>query len=139
MSGHPIHVVGDRPRGGYFYLCDELVRNGIRELGSDGFTALAYLVSRAGTANGKPFQTSPTRMSEDFGWGSNRERARAALAAVEKAHRMVRRPLVRDGKELKTRWDYMIAVGGRRLTDWELTEYSKATVLPSKADPRDNW
>jgi hypothetical protein len=109
-------------------------------MGSDGFAVICYLLSRSGTtAHGKPFQTTPTRISKDFGWGSNRERARAALTAAEKAHRMVRRPLVRDGKELQTRWDYMIAAGGRRFTDWELTEYSKAIVLPPKPDPRGNW
>ena len=51
--GHPIHVIGDRPRDGYFYLCDDLVRTGARELGSDGFVLLAYLLSRAGNAEGR--------------------------------------------------------------------------------------
>lgn len=139
MSGHPIYVVGEPPRGGYFTVGDELVRTGVRDMGSDGFAVICYLLSRAGTSNGKPFRTSPNRISEDFGWGSNRERARAALAAVEKANRMVRRPLERDGKQLRTRWDYMIAAGGRRFTDCELSEYSRPIVLRSKADPRSNW
>lgn len=133
--GHPIHVVGDRPRDGYFYLADELVRTGVRELGSDGFALLAYLLSRAGTSRGKPFETSPVRISDDIGWGRNRERVRRALAIAEKEHRLVIRRFERDGRELATRWAYVVAAGGRKFTDWELAEHGRPEALPSKVGP----
>jgi hypothetical protein len=130
--GHPIHVIGDRPRDGYFCLCNDLVRAGVRELGSDGFVLLAYLLSRAGNNKGKPFETSPDRMSADLGWGRNRERVRRALAITAKEHRLVIRRFERDGRELTTRWAYVVAAGGRKFTDWELTEYGRPMLLPSK-------
>lgn len=134
--GNPIRVIGDRQRDGYFYLCDELVRGGVRELGSDGFALLAYLLSRAGnTKGGKPFETSSVRISEDLGWGPNRDRVRRSLAVAEKQHRLVRQKFVRDGRELTTRWAYVVAAGGRKFTDWELTECSRPVVLPSKMNP----
>lgn len=131
--GHPIHVVGDRLRDGYFYLADELIRTGARELGSDGFVLLAYLLSRAGTSRGKPFETSPVRISDDLGWGRNRERVRRALAIAEKEHRLVIQRHERDGRELETRRTYVVAAGGRKLTDWELSEYNRPKVLQSSA------
>lgn len=134
--GNPIYVVGDRPRDGYFYLCDDLVRTGVRELGSDGFVLLAYLLSRAGSAkSGKAFETSPVRISIDLGWSRNRERARRALELAEKQHRLVKRKFVRDGRELTTRWAYVVAAGGRKFTDWELTECNRPMELPAKAGP----
>ena len=133
--GHPIHVIGDRPRDGYFYLCDELVRTGAHELGSDGFVLLAYLLSRAGGNKGRVFETSPARMSADLGWGLNRERVRRALEVAKKKNRLVIRRFERDGRELETRWAYVVATGGRKFTDWELTEYSRPIVLPSKTSP----
>lgn len=136
--GHPIHVIGDRPRDGYFYLCDELVRSGAQELGSDGFVLLAYLLSRAGSSKGKAFETSPARMSADLGWGLNRVRVRGALEITEKASRLVKRRFERDGRELETRWAYVVAAGGRKFTDWELTEYSRPVVLPPKQRSEDD-
>jgi hypothetical protein len=133
--GNPIRVIGDRPRDGYFYTCDDLVRTGVRELGSDGVVLLAYLLSRAGNAKGKPFETSPDRISEDLGWGRNRERARRALEVAEKQHRLVKQKFVRDGRELTTRWAYVVAAGARKFTDWELTECNRPTVLPSRMSP----
>lgn len=135
--GHPIYVIGDRPRDGYFYLCDELVRTGAQELGSDGFVLLSYLLSRAGSSKGRAFETSPARMSADLGWGLNRVRVRTALDVAEKTNRLVRRRFKRDGRELETRWAYVVASGGRKFTDWELTEYNRAIVLPSKLPSED--
>lgn len=136
LMGHPIHVVGDRPRDGYFYLSDELVRAGARELGSDGFVLLAYLLSRAGTSRGKRFETAPIRISGDLGWGRNRERVRRAVAVAAKEQRLVIRRFERDGRELATRWTYVVAAGGRKFTDAELSEYSRPTVLQSKMRPK---
>ncbi|BBY95185.1 hypothetical protein MGALJ_48540 [Mycobacterium gallinarum] len=134
--GNPIHVIGDRPRDGYFYLCDDLARTGARELGSDGLVLLAYLLSRAGNAKGgKPFETSSVRISIDLGWGPNRNRVRRALDAAEKQHRLVKRKFVRDGHEQTTRWAYVVAAGGRKFTDWELTECNRPIELPSKMSP----
>lgn len=133
LMGHPIHVVGDRPRDGYFYLCNDLIRSGAHRsrLDSDGFVVLAFLLSHAG-GSGKAFETSPALMSEEFGWSRNRERVNRALANAEKDHRLVIRRFVRDGRELEKRRAYVVAAGGRRFTDWELTEFGRPIELPSK-------
>ncbi|MGV0695862.1 hypothetical protein [Mycobacterium paraintracellulare] len=133
MMGHPIHVVGDRPRDGYFYLCNDLVRTGAHRsrLDSDGFVVMAYLLSHAG-GHGKPFETSPARMSEELGWSRNRLRALRALENAEKDGRLVIRKFWRDGKEVEKRRSYVVAAGGRRFTDWELSEFGKPIALPSK-------
>jgi len=131
--GHPIHVIGDRPRDGFFYLCNDLVRVGAHRsrLDSDGFVVMAYLLSHAG-GKGKPFETSPALMSAEFGWSRNRERVNRALANAEKDGRLVIRTFWRDGRELEKRRAYVVAAGGRRFTDWELSEYGKPIMLPSK-------
>lgn len=38
----------------------------------------------------------------------------------------------RDGKEVPKRRAYVVAAGGRKFTDWELAEYGKHIILPSK-------
>lgn len=130
--GHPIHVVGDRPRDGYFYVCNDLIRVGAHKsrLDSDGFMVLAYLLSHAG-GNARAFETSPARMSAEFGWSRNRERVNRAIANAEKDHRLVVRRFIRDGRELEKRRAYVVAAGGRRFTDWELTEYGRPIELPA--------
>lgn len=126
-------MIGDRTRDGYFYLSDDLIRVGAHKsrLDSDGFMVIAYLLSHAG-GNGRPFETSPARMSAEFGWSRNRQRAARAIANAEKDHRLVVRRYIRDGRELEKRRAYVVAAGGRRFTDWELSEYGRPIELPSK-------
>ena len=85
LMGRPIHVIGDRPRDGYFYLSNDLIRVGAHKsrLDSDGFVVIAYLLSHAG-GGGRPFETSPALMAREFGWSLNRERVTRALANAEK-------------------------------------------------------
>ncbi|MBE5426633.1 hypothetical protein [Mycobacteroides abscessus] len=133
--GHPIHVIGERPRDGYFYVCNDLIRVGARVLGSDGLAVMLYLLSHAG-GDGKPFETSPARISAEFGWSRNRERALRALTSAEKDGRLVVRRYLRDGGEVEKRRAYVVAAGGRRFADCELTEYGRPIELPSKMHGR---
>lgn len=122
-------------RNGVTYICDELIREGAHRtrLGSDGFVAFTYLLSRANTDPTKPdWETSASQINEQFGWGGNRERAANALAAAVKDKRLIIRSYIRDGRIVPKRCSYVVADGGRQLTDLELAEYSKPILLPSK-------
>lgn len=139
MMGHPIHVVGDRPPDGYFYVCNDLIRVGAHRsrLDADGLAVILHLLSHAG-GEGKPFETSPVRIAEEFGWSRNRLRVLRALANAEKDGRLVIRRYEREGREVAKRRAYVVAAGGRRFTDWELTEYARPIVLPAKRSAADS-
>lgn len=130
---NPIHVIGPPLREGFTGLCNELIREGGHRsrLGSDGVLVLAYLLSRAAPRGQKAWETSTVQISEQFGWGRNRNRVRDALATAVKDNRLVIRRYMCDGQEIPRRSAYVLAAGGRRLTDWEIAEYSRPIELPS--------
>ncbi|SKS68530.1 hypothetical protein [Mycobacteroides abscessus] len=130
---NPIHVIDPPIREGFTALSNELIREaGHRSrLGSDGVLVLAYLLSRAAPRGQKAWETSTVQISEQFGWPRNRERAQAALDAAVKDGRLVIRSHIRDGMEVPRRKAYVVAAGGRRLTDLEIAEYSRPIELPS--------
>jgi hypothetical protein len=132
--GNPIHVIGSPMREGFTYLSDELIREAAHEssLGSDGFVVLAYLLSRVSTTAQRAWETSAAQISEQFGWGRNRQRARRAIESAAKNNRLVIRKYVRGGQEVPRRCAYVVATGGRQLTDLEVAEHSKPIELPSK-------
>lgn len=134
---NPIHVVGDPIRKGVTWISDELIRAGAHDhtLGSDGFVVMAYLLSWATSQSSRAWETSASQISEQFGWGRNRERASKALAAAEKDNRLVVRKYFRDGVEVPRRCAYVVCAGGRRFTDEEISRVSTPIVLPSKPDP----
>jgi hypothetical protein len=109
---NPIYLAGQPIRQGVTWLSDELIRDGAHHdaLGPDGFVVVAYMVScaRAPGSNRRPWETSVNALSAQFGWSANGDRARAAIAAAEKDHRLVRRKFVRDGKELANRCAYVV-------------------------------
>ena len=128
---NPIYVIGDPMREGVTYICDDLIREGAHEtrLGSDGFVALSYLLSRA--SRKRIWETSAKQITEQYGWGGNGNRARAALSMAVKDKRLIIRSFIRDGRTLRNRCAYVVADGGRQLTDLELVENSDPIVLPS--------
>ncbi|SHY97437.1 Uncharacterised protein [Mycobacteroides abscessus subsp. abscessus] len=130
---NPIHVIGPPMREGFTCLSDGLIREGGHRsrLGSDGVLVLAYLLSRAAPRGQKAWETSTVQISEQFGWGRNRNRVREAIEAAVKDGRLVIRGYIRDGLEVPRRSAYVVAAGGRRLTDWETAEYSRPIELPS--------
>lgn len=134
---NPIHVIGKPERGGVTFLSDELIRSGAHNdaLGSDGLVLMAYLLSRAnsGSPHRRPWETSAAQLSEQFGWGRNRERATRAIDRAVKDGRLIVREYLRDGQLVQRRVCYVVCVGGRRFTDHELLIHSSPTVLPPKA------
>ena len=136
---NPIRVVGEPMRKGVTWLSDELIRAGAHNntLGSDGFVVMAFLLSWAPTAS-RIWETSAAHLSEQFGWGGNRVRAGKALAAAVKDNRLVIREYMRDGKPVQRRCMYVVAAGGRRFTDEEISRLSAPIVLPSKANGEDS-
>ncbi len=140
--GHrnPIQVFGDPLRRGYTVVSDELIRIGAHDkaLGSDGLAVVLLMLSRASTKAGqRAWETSATQISEELGWGRNRERARAAIQRAEDDGRLVRRGFTRDDQNVKQRCAYVICAGGRRFTDEEVVIAKVPIVLPSnrKAAP----
>jgi hypothetical protein len=132
--GHrnPIQVFGDPIRKGYTVVSDELIRTGAHDqaLGSDGLAVILLMLSRASTRAGqRAWETSATQISEELGWGRNRERARAAIQRAEDDGRLVRRGFRRDGQDVKQRCAYVICGGGRRFTDEELVIVKEPIVL----------
>ncbi|KQH76374.1 hypothetical protein AO501_09850 [Mycobacterium gordonae] len=132
---YPIQVFGDPIRKGYTVVADELIRFGAhdRALGSDGLAVILLMLSRGTTRADQPaWETSASQISEELGWGRNRERASAAIQRAEDDGRLVRRGFIRDGVDVKQRCAYVICAGGRRFTDEELVIVKEPIVLPSK-------
>lgn len=132
---NPIHVIGEPMRNGVTWMSNELIRSGAHDdaLGSDGFVVMAYLLSRASTRPDQPaWETSAAQISEQFGWGRNRERAARALDAAVKDNRLVIRGYLRDGQLVARRCAYVVCAGGRRFTDEELLRWSTPISLESK-------
>lgn len=114
-------------------VSDELIRVGAhdRALGSDGLAVILLMLSRASTKAGqRAWETSATQISEELGWGRNRERARAAIQRAEDDGRLVRRGYRRDGQDVKQRCSYVVCAGGRRFTDEELVIVKEPIDLP---------
>lgn len=130
---NPIHVIGPSLREGFTGLSNELIREGGHRsrLGSDGVLVLAYLLSRAAPRGQKAWETSAVQIAEQFGWPRNRDRVRDALDAAVKDNRLVIRGYIRDGRQVPRRSAYVVAAGGRRLTDLEIAEFSRPIELPS--------
>src|SRR3954466_929324 len=108
---NPIQVIGDPMRKGVTWLSDELIRSAAHDdlLGSDGFTAMAFLLSwaRAPGRNKRPGETSAAQISEQYGWGRNRERASRAISRAVKDGRLIIREYLREGAlvPVKVRYD----------------------------------
>ncbi len=121
-------------------MSDELIRSGAHDdaLGSDGFVVMAFLLSWASGPGKRTWETSAAQISEEFGWGRNRERATRAIARAIKDGRLIRREYVRDGQLVARRCAYVICSGGRRFTDDELVRWSAPIQLPPAwpANPR---
>lgn len=130
---YPIHVFGEPVRRGYTVISDELIRVGAhhRNVGSDGLALIALLLSRASVRPGqKAWETSAKQISEELGWGRNRDRARAAIDKCIEKGRLVKRTYVRDGQEVQQRCAYVVCYGGRAFTDEELLVLKEPIVLP---------
>lgn len=135
---NPIHLIGEAQRTGVTWLSDDLIRSGAHDkaLGSDGLVLMAFLVSWATPCNSgkRVWETSAAHLSEQFGWGLNRERAARAIDRAVKDHRLIVRQYVRDGKMVARRCAYVVCAGGRRFTDSELFHWSSPIQLPPKGD-----
>lgn len=134
---NPIHVIGEPMRKGVTWLSDELIRAGAhdRALGSDGFLVMAFLLSWAAPAGSRRvWETSAAQISEEFGWGRNRERASAAIKRATKDGRLIVREYLRDGAPVRSRRAYVVAAGGRRYTDEELSMWSRPIELHSQTE-----
>lgn len=135
---NPIQVIGDPIRKGVTWLSDELIRSAAHDdlLGSDGLVVMAFLLSWAPAAGSKrAWETSASQLSEQFGWGRNRERASRALNAAVKDGRLIVRDYIRDGQLVPRRCAYLVAAGGRRFTDEERMQWSTPIELPTKGLP----
>lgn len=132
---NPIHVIGEPMRKGVTWISDDLIRSAAHDnnLGADGFVVMAFLLSWAPAAGSKrAWETSAAQLSEQFGWGANRRRATQALESAVKDGRLLIREYIRDGQIVPRRCAYLVCAGGRRFTDEERAQWSRAIELPSK-------
>lgn len=136
---NPIQAVGEPMRKGVTWLSDELIRSGAHDdaLGSDGFVVMAFLLSWATPigSDRRVWETSAAQISDEFGWGGNRQRARHALTRAVKDNRLLIREYLRDGQLVPRRCAYVVCSGGRRFSDGELLLWSRPIELPSKPAP----
>ncbi|KUI29473.1 hypothetical protein AU196_03840 [Mycobacterium sp. IS-1742] len=136
---NPIQVVGEPIRQGVTWISDDLIRSGAHDdaLGSDGLVVMVFMLSWAITPGSarRPWETSAAQISEQFGWGLNRERAKRALDRAVKDRRLIIREYIRDGQVVPRRCAYVVCAGGRRFTDEELLRHSAPVSLPPKARP----
>lgn len=124
-------------RKGVTWISDELIRSAAHDnhLGADGFVVMAFLLSWAPSAgSNRAWETSAAQLSEQFGWGANRRRASQALDAAVKDGRLLIREYIRDGEIVPRRCSYLVCAGGRRFTEEERAQWSRAIELPSKVD-----
>lgn len=123
---NPIRRIGRASGRGYTMVPNELIRHGVPEFGASGTNAFAVLVLLLSHSEGYP--TSAVDMSRQLGWGKNRRRCTAALAALQKAGRLVIRDHVyEDGH--RVRQEYVIRADGDRFSDAEREEWSRPLVL----------
>lgn len=138
---NPIHVIGEPVRTGVTWLSDDLIRAGAHDsaLGSDGFVLMAFLLSWATPPDTRKrvWETSAAHLSEQFGWGMNRERASRAIERAVKDHRLILRQYVRGGQLVARRCAYLVCAGGRKFTDTELFEWSAPIQLAPKGGGSD--
>lgn len=138
---NPIFYVGAVPKEGFTVLSDELIRSGASDdvLGSDGFVLMAFLVSWASPINStkRAWETSAKAISEQFGWGLNRERAARAIARAVKDNRLIVRQYVRDGQIVARRCAYVVCAGGRRFTESEKFRWDTPIQLGSREEDSD--
>lgn len=136
---NPIHAIGEPMRHGVTWVSDELIRSGAHDdtLGSDGLAVMLFLLSWASSPNKRTWETSAAQISEQFGWGLNRERAKRALDRAVKDGRLLMRGYLRDGQLVPRRCAYVVCAGGRRFTDEELLRWSVPIELPPRKSKRD--
>ncbi|ACR77577.1 hypothetical protein ANGEL_46 [Mycobacterium phage Angel] len=96
---------------------------------------MAYLLSRVASSGRPAWETSAAQISEQFGWGRNRERASRAIDRAAKDKRLLIRNYLRDGQLVPRRCAYVVCSGGRQFTDEELLRWSTPIVVPSKSTP----
>lgn len=106
---------------------NDLIREGIGEVGLNAFAVMAFLLSQS-----DGWETSAVDMARRFGWGTNRQRVREALASLEKAGWLVIRDHFWDDAtddKLKRgrgiRQEYVIRADGQRFSDAERAEWSR--------------
>lgn len=108
---------------------NELIRHGVSELGANGVNAFAVLVLLLSHKEG--YTTSAVEMSQQLGWGKNRRRCTEALAALQKAGRLVIRDHVYEDGHRRNQ-QYVIRDDGGRFSDAEREEWSRPVVLSRK-------
>lgn len=123
MRRNPIRRIGHPPNRDFARVPNALLRNGVAEMGADGFAVLLLLLSHK-----DGFETSAVEIGNQMCWGKNQRRARMALDALVRARRLVIREHLRDGGGCVRR-EYIVHADARRLTDEEVTRWSVPIIV----------
>lgn len=120
---NPVKRIGRARGSGFTMVPDELIRDGVEEVGVNGLAVMVLLLSHS-----DGWETSAVDMSRQLGWGKNRRRCAEALAALRKAGRLVIRDHRYDDGH-RVRQEYVVRADGGRFSDADREEWSKPVVL----------
>jgi hypothetical protein len=115
---NPIRQVGAGPSRDFTRVANQLVRQAIPAIGTDGFTVLVLLLSHE-----CGWETSAAEITRQLGLGRNRQRARAALDRLVADRRLIIREHRRHGGG-RVRQEYILWADGRQFSDSEVEQWS---------------
>jgi DNA-binding PadR family transcriptional regulator len=115
---NPIRRIGDGPSQNFTRVANQLVRQAIPAIGTDGFTVLALLLSHE-----RGWETSAAEIARQLGLGRNRQRVRAALDRLVADRRLIIREHRRHGGG-RVRQEYILWADGRQFSDREVEQWS---------------
>lgn len=101
---------------------DDLIRDGIHEIGVNAFAVMTMLLSHSDR-----WETSAADMTARLRWGKNRQRCADALARLEKAGLLVIRDCLNEAGHRVTQ-EYIFNADARRFSDAEIDEWSRPVV-----------
>lgn len=116
-----IHKLGKPPRGGYTAVPNDSIRDS--SLDEAAFRVFALLLSHE-----CGWETSASAITQQLGWGKNRNRAGNALSALVKDRRLVIRDRVKASGG-RVNQDYILYADGHRFTDAEHEIHSRTVVV----------
>jgi hypothetical protein len=115
---NPIRRIGAGPSQGFTRVPNQLVRQAIPTIGTDGFTVLVLLLSHE-----CGWETSAAEIGRQFGWGRNRQRVSAALNRLVADRRLIIREHRRRGGG-RVHQEYILWADGRQFSDSEVEQWS---------------
>jgi hypothetical protein len=120
---NPIRQIGTGPSRDFTRVANQLVRQAIPAIGTDGFAVLVLLLSHE-----SGWETSAGEIARQLGLGRNRQRARAALNRLVTDRRLIIREYRRHSGGL-IHSEYILYADGRKFTEREIEKWSQPITV----------